>query len=628
MNKNNNGYWALGFIMAALLLMGGCKDDKNSDADAGTDAGTGADTDTGTDTGTGTKADSGTEPGIDPSYTYSCLYENPFSHGQECIEYRGEWAEASAEEHCKTVYSTFGPDDTEFGPDRCDLSGDCVATCIQESDDGLAFVARYYGEATDMEMTEQFCEGEQYGNGAFLPGCDSSGGPGPDKESTIEEEALAAMVSNDEVTVDPECVNDTCEATLAEAGEWITFTPKSATPDTGFVIYPGGSVDSRAYAPAAQAIAKAGILVVIVPMEGGFAPNGYDRIESIATANSSVENWFLNGHSLGGIAAIQYVDENPDTLAGLILWATYGTDQFDASDVSTPVTVIYGELDGLSTVQEIEDGKAYLPADTVYILLKGANHAQFGYYGEQKEDLKPKITRANQQELIVASTLHSISRVLAGGATVHAGFGQAETQADTWCQRAQQTVANVGDDELPLSKTDNELLFSATEFSESSAAISQGLVSVKSLILYGGNAGSLIAPPVYEDEVWCKLKTQDTVVSGLSVTADGNAGTCSLVNQAALTWALDTVSAGERTAYEGSGKQITFIADQAAVSGPDWLANIHMTFEESSTPGTYELSAASLLVGDETSVPEEKRNVFYCKIWTPARALFWVLEQE
>ena len=47
---------------------------------------------------------------------------------------------------------------------------------------------------------------------------------------------------------------------------WLTFTPVVTQPTTGFVIYPGGRVDARSYAPAARAIAGRGYLVVIVPM--------------------------------------------------------------------------------------------------------------------------------------------------------------------------------------------------------------------------------------------------------------------------------------------------------------------------------------------------------------------------
>ena len=42
--------------------------------------------------------------------------------------------------------------------------------------------------------------------------------------------------------------------------------PRIITPTEGLIIYPGALIDSRAYAVLAQAVAKQGILVAIVPM--------------------------------------------------------------------------------------------------------------------------------------------------------------------------------------------------------------------------------------------------------------------------------------------------------------------------------------------------------------------------
>ena len=47
-------------------------------------------------------------------------------------------------------------------------------------------------------------------------------------------------------------------------GKWLIFEPAAVQPETGFILYPGGRVDYRAYAPQAHAIAAQGYLVVIV----------------------------------------------------------------------------------------------------------------------------------------------------------------------------------------------------------------------------------------------------------------------------------------------------------------------------------------------------------------------------
>ena len=65
-------------------------------------------------------------------------------------------------------------------------------------------------------------------------------------------EVLAALQSDAQVAV--------------ETGRWIVFRPVLTAPTTGLILYPGGKVDARAYAPAAHAIAARGYLVVITPM--------------------------------------------------------------------------------------------------------------------------------------------------------------------------------------------------------------------------------------------------------------------------------------------------------------------------------------------------------------------------
>ena len=50
-------------------------------------------------------------------------------------------------------------------------------------------------------------------------------------------EALEALLSDSQVAV--------------STGRWLVFQPVSSNRSTGFIIYPGGRVDYRSYAPAA-----------------------------------------------------------------------------------------------------------------------------------------------------------------------------------------------------------------------------------------------------------------------------------------------------------------------------------------------------------------------------------------
>jgi hypothetical protein len=64
-------------------------------------------------------------------------------------------------------------------------------------------------------------------------------------------EALATLQSDVQVQV--------------ETDPWLIFSPVDGKPVVGLVLYPGGRVDPRAYAPAARAIAAEGYLVVADP---------------------------------------------------------------------------------------------------------------------------------------------------------------------------------------------------------------------------------------------------------------------------------------------------------------------------------------------------------------------------
>jgi hypothetical protein len=65
-------------------------------------------------------------------------------------------------------------------------------------------------------------------------------------------EAIAALESDQTV--------------LVSSGEWIVFSPQGASSPIGIIIYPGGHVDARAYAPLARELASDGNLVIIPRM--------------------------------------------------------------------------------------------------------------------------------------------------------------------------------------------------------------------------------------------------------------------------------------------------------------------------------------------------------------------------
>mgnify|MGYP001823018719 FL=1 len=208
-------------------------------------------------------------------------------------------------------------------------------------------------------------------------------------------EAVAATSSDDLVTVtdDP----------------WLTFTPAEPSA-AGLVFYPGGRVPPEAYAPALQAIAEAGYTTVVPDMPFGLAVLSPDVANEVIEAHPEVERWVIGGHSLGGAMAASYADGH-DTVDGLALWAAYPADTTDLSDDDLTVASIYATEDGLTTLEDIEDSRARLPADTTFTEIVGGNHAGFGWYGEQDGDGVATISREQQQAQTVAATLDVLRSV-------------------------------------------------------------------------------------------------------------------------------------------------------------------------------------------------------------------------
>ena len=204
-------------------------------------------------------------------------------------------------------------------------------------------------------------------------------------------EALIALQSDSDVTVTTE--------------PWLVFQPTDQVPTTGFIIYPGGRVDPRAYAPIAHSIAAQGYLVVIVPMPLNLAVFGANRAASVIQTYPDIQYWVIGGHSLGGSMAALYADKHRDQINGLVLWASYPASSNDLSDSNTKVLSIFGTQDGLATKDKIDASRELLPADTTWVPIEGGNHGQFGWYGDQPGDNPATISRQDQQAQIIQATL-------------------------------------------------------------------------------------------------------------------------------------------------------------------------------------------------------------------------------
>lgn len=195
---------------------------------------------------------------------------------------------------------------------------------------------------------------------------------------------------------------------------WAVFRPRDRDVDTGFILYPGGRVDYRAYAPLAAAIAERGFMVVITPMPLSLAVFNPGEAQNVIQAYPEIQTWAVGGHSLGGAMAANFAARNPGRVSGLVLWASYPASSDSLADQDIAVVSVYGTLDGLSTGEKIEASRQLLPPGTIWVAIEGGNHAQFGWYGAQQGDQQASISREQQQAQIVDATANFLSSLNPG----------------------------------------------------------------------------------------------------------------------------------------------------------------------------------------------------------------------
>lgn len=163
--------------------------------------------------------------------------------------------------------------------------------------------------------------------------------------------------------------------------------------DTALIFYPGAKVEYTSYLPLLMNLSDRGIdcFVAEMPLNlAFFGENSADNIINNELYNYS--NWYMSGHSLGGSFASNYARNHEDNITGLILLASYPSN--DIKNLS--VLSIYGSKDNILNKENYNKAKAYMPNNYTEYVINGGNHAQFGSYGKQAGDGIADIT-GNQQ---------------------------------------------------------------------------------------------------------------------------------------------------------------------------------------------------------------------------------------
>jgi dienelactone hydrolase len=214
-------------------------------------------------------------------------------------------------------------------------------------------------------------------------------------------EALAALQSDAEVLCTHVAVPDW------DNESYYIFQPKAGTASTALVFYGGAMCDAQSYAPMAHEIAQAGFMMVLVKMPGDISMKAPERAEVVINAFPEITTWVMGGHSMGGISACQFAKEHLDTITAVVLWASWPSSQNRIDQTDLKALSISATNDGIYPPKIIKQSRAMLPADTVYVIIEGGNHQQFGWF---TGDFKPfdgtaTISRDNQMAQIVAATV-------------------------------------------------------------------------------------------------------------------------------------------------------------------------------------------------------------------------------
>ncbi|RSK25971.1 alpha/beta hydrolase [Bacillus sp. HMF5848] len=177
----------------------------------------------------------------------------------------------------------------------------------------------------------------------------------------------------------------------------LTFGDAKA--DVGFIFYQGGKVEKEAYAYLGSALAEKGYFVVIPQLPFDLAILGSNKAEELINTYTDVKNWYIGGHSLGGVAASSFAMKNPRDIEGIVFLASYPISDMSDSDLRT--LSIFGEIDAVAPLDDMLSKNNLLPVENnVVHIIEAGNHSNFGMYGLQKGDNPTDLSAREQLDVV------------------------------------------------------------------------------------------------------------------------------------------------------------------------------------------------------------------------------------
>lgn len=191
---------------------------------------------------------------------------------------------------------------------------------------------------------------------------------------------------------------------FTDTDNYLSFIPKVDSTKVSLLFFPGALVQPEAYAPFLKDLAMKGYSSYIqkIPFRIAITDNMEEKAlaDAYSKINSSIDTkWVIMGHSRGGRMAANYSAKYPDSISGLVLMGTTHPKEKDLTNLDIHVLKISASEDGLASPKEIKQFSSNLPATTEFIMIEGANHSQFGYYGFQLGAGEATISREEQQRI-------------------------------------------------------------------------------------------------------------------------------------------------------------------------------------------------------------------------------------
>lgn len=193
-----------------------------------------------------------------------------------------------------------------------------------------------------------------------------------------------------------DALNTSDTVTVSKVGDNFVFAPEN--PTKGLIFYPGGKVEYTAYAPLMKKFAEKGFLCVLVKMPANLAVFNPSAADGLTDLYPQIDRWFIGGHSLGGSMAATYLGDHTSEFEGLILLASYSTEDLSGTNIDT--YSIYGSNDGVMQRDKYDKYRSNL-SNVHELVIDGGNHAGFGAYGEQSGDGAATISQDEQITMTV-----------------------------------------------------------------------------------------------------------------------------------------------------------------------------------------------------------------------------------